>query len=79
MNEAQLKDKAYAQQAQMLESDANVPESVKALARDKRVAVRRAGAPNPKGKCVVYWMQRAQRGLDNQALDKAVELGNALG
>lgn len=79
LNEAQQKDLAYAQQAQTLEADASVPESVKALARDKRVAVRRAGVPDPKGKCVVYWMQRAQRGLDNHALDKAVELGNALG
>ena len=49
------------------------------LARDPRVAIRRAGAPDPKGKCVVYWMQRAQRGLDNHALDKAIDLGNALG
>lgn len=56
-----------------------MPDAVRALARDKRVVVRRAGAPDPKGKCVVYWMQRAQRGVDNHALDKAVELGNALG
>jgi deoxyribodipyrimidine photo-lyase len=48
------------------------------LANDPRVTVRRAGPPNPVGRCVVYWMQRAQRGLDNPALDVAVEAANAL-
>jgi deoxyribodipyrimidine photo-lyase len=38
----------------------------------------RAGDPDPQGKCVVYWMQRAQRGVDNPALNLAIELGNAL-
>jgi deoxyribodipyrimidine photo-lyase len=28
---------------------------------------------------VVYWMQRAQRGIDNPALDVAIEVANALG
>ena len=78
LNEAQRKDQAYAQEAQALQADLAVPEGVRALARDARVAVRRAGAPDPNGRCVVYWMQRAERGLDNHALDKAVELGNAL-
>ena len=41
--------------------------------------MRRAGLPNPDGACVVYWMQRAQRGIDNAALDTAVEAANALG
>jgi deoxyribodipyrimidine photo-lyase len=49
------------------------------LASDPRVTVRRAGPPSPNGTCVVYWMQRAQRGLDNPALDVAVEAANALG
>lgn len=49
------------------------------LANDPRVTVRRAGTPDPTGFCVVYWMQRAQRGLDNPALDVAVEAANALG
>ena len=31
------------------------------------------------GTCVVYWMQRAQRGVDNPALDAAVDVANALG
>ncbi len=79
LNEAQRKDKLYAELAEALDIDASVPEAVRALARDKRVTVRRAGAPDRAGKCVVYWMQRAQRGLDNHALDKAVALGNALG
>ncbi len=79
LNEAQRKDQHYAQLAEQLDADTAVPSSVRELARDKRVAVRRAGAPDPRGKCVVYWMQRAQRGLDNHALDKAIDLGNALG
>jgi deoxyribodipyrimidine photo-lyase len=44
-----------------------------------RVTARRAGLPDPDGKCVVYWMQRSQRGVDNPALDVAVEVGNTLG
>jgi deoxyribodipyrimidine photo-lyase len=48
------------------------------LLSDQRVTVRRRGAPHPKGRCVVYWMQRAQRALDNPALDVAVEAANAL-
>ena len=46
---------------------------------DPRVTVRRGGSPDPAGTCVVYWMQRAQRGVDNPALDAAVEAANALG
>ena len=49
------------------------------LASSARVTVRRAGAVNPTGSCVVYWMQRAQRGIDNLALDVAVEAANHLG
>ncbi|HEX6806161.1 MAG TPA: deoxyribodipyrimidine photo-lyase [Terriglobales bacterium] len=48
------------------------------LASDPRVTVRRKGAPDPDGKCVVYWMQRAQRGRDNPALNVAVEAANHL-
>ncbi len=44
-----------------------------------RVTVRRDGAPDPAGKCVVYWMQRAQRGVDNHAVNLAVEVANELG
>jgi len=49
------------------------------LASDPRVTVRREGTPDADGTCVVYWMQRSQRALDNPALDVAVEAGNALG
>ena len=52
---------------------------IKILSLDPRITVRKPGAPNPEGKCVVYWVQRAQRALDNPALDVAVELGNELG
>jgi deoxyribodipyrimidine photo-lyase len=43
-----------------------------------RVTIRRDGSPGRTGRCVVYWMQRAQRALDNPALDIAVEAANAL-
>ncbi len=53
-------------------------DALQQLANDPRVTVRRAGPPDPEGRCIVYWMQRAQRGLDNPALDVAVEAANAL-
>jgi deoxyribodipyrimidine photo-lyase len=49
------------------------------LASDPRVTIRSGSSPKSEGDCVVYWMQRAQRALDNPALDVAVEAGNALG
>jgi deoxyribodipyrimidine photo-lyase len=49
------------------------------LTDDPRVTVRRPGAPDPGGRSVVYWMQRAQRAGDNPALDIAVAVGNQLG
>ena len=49
------------------------------LSEDARVTVRRGGDPDPGGRCVVYWMQRAQRGRDNHAVDVAVQAANALG
>jgi len=48
------------------------------LSQDPRVTVRRRESPHPDGTCVVYWMQRAQRGIDNPALDVAVDAANAL-
>jgi deoxyribodipyrimidine photo-lyase len=54
------------------------PENLRKLAEDTRVTVRRDGAPNPDGKCVVYWMQRAQRGVDNHAVNLAVHVANEL-
>ena len=47
--------------AEQLIEDARVPKALRELAQDPRVTVRRGGAPG-EGKCVVYWMQRAQRG-----------------
>jgi deoxyribodipyrimidine photo-lyase len=54
------------------------PRTLDELSRDARVTVRRGGPPDTEGKCIVYWMQRAQRALDNPALDVAVEAANAL-
>ena len=52
--------------------------SLEHLSSNARVTVWRDGAPDPGGRCVVYWMQRAQRALDNPALDVAVEAANLL-
>jgi deoxyribodipyrimidine photo-lyase len=49
------------------------------LAAQPRVLVRRAGPPAASARCIVYWMQRAMRVLDNSALDVAIEAGNILG
>lgn len=59
-------------------SNEDTPAQLLELAEDPRVTVRRAGAPARDGKCAVYWMQRAQRGHDNHALDAAVDVANAL-
>src|SRR5579859_7571817 len=48
------------------------------LSKHPRVTVRRKGPPDPSGACVVYWMQRAQRGMDNPALDIAVAAADQL-
>jgi deoxyribodipyrimidine photo-lyase len=55
-----------------------LPEPLFSYTQDPRVTLRRAGSPIKGGKCVVYWMQRAQRALDNPALDLAIALGNEL-
>jgi len=57
----------------------DLPDTLRSIAEDPRVTVRRCGMPDKAGKCVVYWMQRAQRGVDNHALDTAIDLGNELG
>ena len=64
--------------AQPLQVGASLPDSLRALALQARVTVRRDGAPDPKGKCIVYWMQRAQRGVDNHAVNVAVAVANEL-
>src|SRR6201987_873015 len=62
----------------MTERD-QLPKLLQPYADDPRITIRRAGEPLKDAKCVVYWMQRAQRGLDNPALDLAIALGNELG
>ncbi len=52
--------------------------AVAELAADPLVTVRRAGDPDERGTCVLYWMQRAQRAMDNPALSAAARLANAL-
>ena len=37
------------------------------------------GQPDAEGSCVLYWMQRAQRGRDNPALNLAIDVANAMG
>jgi deoxyribodipyrimidine photo-lyase len=48
------------------------------LSLNARINIRRPGEPDADGKCVVYWMQRAQRALDNPALEIAVQAANLL-
>lgn len=43
-----------------------------------RVRIWNEGDPDPDGSCVLYWMQRSQRGRDNAALNLAIALGNEL-
>jgi deoxyribodipyrimidine photo-lyase len=62
-----------------MSEDAGIPEQVARLAKQPRVCVRRAGAPRTGSKCVVYWMQRAVRILDNPAVDVAIHAANLLG
>lgn len=50
-----------------------------AILSDPRLTVRNSAAPDPDGSCVVYWMQRAQRAVDNPALTAAIHAGNCLG
>ena len=58
--------------------DLSLPVALRRLASDVRVTVRRSGAPKPNGACVVYWMQHAGRGLNNPAVDCAVNVANEL-
>ncbi|HWA95578.1 MAG TPA: deoxyribodipyrimidine photo-lyase [Terracidiphilus sp.] len=46
---------------------------------DPRIQIRCDGIPRREARCVVYWMQRAQRIYDNPALDVAIEAANILG
>jgi hypothetical protein len=42
------------------------------LSENARATVRRSGLPDSDGNCVVYWMQRSRRALDNPALEVAI-------
>jgi deoxyribodipyrimidine photo-lyase len=55
------------------------PEQLSNWSNDSRVTMRREGIPDGEGRCVVYWMQRAQRGVDNHAVDLAVKIANLFG
>src|SRR6202008_4199274 len=60
------------------DSPYQLPEFLTKFAQNPRVTIRRAGSPLADGKCVVYWMQRAPRSLDNPAVDLAIAIGNQL-
>lgn len=49
------------------------------IAEDPRLTVRNNTEIYYEGKCVVYWMQRAQRSGDNAALNLAIDIANELG
>jgi len=57
----------------------DIPEALQSFASNPRVNVRRGGPPRPGARCVVYWMQRAMRVIENPALDVAIQVGNLLG
>jgi deoxyribodipyrimidine photo-lyase len=59
--------------------DPQISEELARLANPPRVLVRRSGPPLKGARCIVYWMQRAVRIVDNPALDVAIEAGNHLG
>jgi deoxyribodipyrimidine photo-lyase len=56
-----------------------LPDELLRLADQPRVRVRVAGTLRKDAKCVVYWMQRAIRIMDNPVLDVAVDVANFLG
>ena len=58
---------------------AELPGELGWLADQPRVLVRRGGVLRKAARCVVYWMQRAVRIVENPALDVAIEAGNILG
>lgn len=62
-----------------MSNNAVIPEELARLADQPRVQMRRGGPPRKDARCVVYWMQRAMRIVDNPALDIAIEAGNLLG
>ena len=60
-------------------TDERLPIELARVAEQPRVLVRRGGMLRPGAKCVVYWMQRSMRILDNAGLEVAIEAGNLQG
>lgn len=75
---AEMEGRAAREAAAAAALSPELPEALRVLAGNDRVTVRRDGAPRAEGKTVVYWMQRAERGVDNHALDCAIRVGNEL-
>ncbi len=48
------------------------------IVKNPRYRVLNDASIGGEGNCVLYWMQRSQRGLDNPALNLAIELANEL-
>lgn len=46
------------------------------LRDDPRIALEGGNPPDAEGRCVVYWMRRAQRAFDNPALEAAIRIAN---
>ena len=49
------------------------------IAESPRIRTCISGEPDPAGRCVVYWMRRAQRAFDNPALETAITTANLIG
>lgn len=52
--------------------------AIEKMLQNERITIRKAGAPVSDGKYVAFWMQRAQRAMDNPALNGAVTIANEL-
>jgi len=49
---------------------------IQKIQADPRITLRRQGTPS--GQCVVYWMRRSVRAVENPSLDIAIQVANAL-
>ena len=56
----------------------DISAELRQIAEQPRVRIRRSGALRKGARCVVYWMQRGLRIVDNPALDVAIEAANRL-
>jgi deoxyribodipyrimidine photo-lyase len=72
-------DAKLTQRSQLMNpASSNLSDELARLADQPRVQVRVDCSPRKRGKCIVYWMQRAMRIADNPALDVAVDVANFL-